>query len=401
MKASTHTKIAAVTILLVLLMAAAVQAYSSCRPPPEPTKQPWKSGATTVTLSHDGILRVTGKGAMEDYRYDRFHCGTQSPWSNALWHHRHELKITDVIIEEGVTYIGHLAFAGLRNLNSVTIPASVTSIGEEAFSRLSSITVAADNAHYSSEDGVLFNKDKTTLILYPIKKQQDAYTIPDGVTNIGDSAFFRSDLKSITIPAGVISIGNAAFAYCVNLISITIPNSVTSIGDGAFEYCKGLMSVVIGDGVKSISRGMFDNCISLTSITIPDGVTEIGPRAFLECYNLSSITIPSSVVSIGELAFGLCFNLTSIIVKNPNPPELDVNEPQSVFDRINWDSACLYVPKGSMDAYRSADGWKDFDCIKPIVSDDIEGTPWLTQTILTALLLSAVIFIIIKKSGKR
>jgi hypothetical protein len=163
-------------------------------------------------------------------------------------------SITDAVVKNGVTYIGKLAFVGLYELKSVSIPASVSSIAENAFNNcgswrvdecgdynLVSISVATGNANYSSVDGVLFNKDKTTLILYPSDKQQDAYTIPNSVTEIKDRAFIRTRLKSVTIPRSVTTIGKDAFAYS-GLTSVTIPGSVTAIGDNTFAGCVGLAS---------------------------------------------------------------------------------------------------------------------------------------------------------------
>ena len=132
-----------------------------------------------------------------------------------------------------VTSIGEWAFYGCSGLTSVTIPNSVTSIGNDAFyycGGLTTIDVAVDNLNYSSGNGVLFNKDKTTLIQYPGGKQGE-YIIPNSVTQIGSAAFgYCTSLTSVTIG-------------CSGLTSVTITNSVTSIGNDAFYYCGGLTSV--------------------------------------------------------------------------------------------------------------------------------------------------------------
>ena len=141
-------------------------------------------------------------------------------------------------------------------------------------------------------------------------------TIPNSVTSIGDGAFSNCGIKSITIPNGVTSIGDSAFEYCNSLTSITIPNSVTSIGNNAFHDCTGLTSITIPDGVTSIGDREFYNCNSLTSITIPNSVTSIGYEAFYHCNSLTSITIPNSVTSIGDSAFKYCSSLTSITIPN-------------------------------------------------------------------------------------
>ncbi len=178
-------------------------------------------------------------------------------------------NLTSVTIPGSVTLIGRDAFLGCSSISSITIPDSVTNIGTCAFhfcGSLTNITVDENNKNYSSQDGVLFSKDKTTLIKCPAGNERTEYTIPDSVTSIGDQAF----------------------SWCSILTSMTIPNSVTSIGDNAFS-----------------------GCIGLTSITIPDSVTKIGQSAFSWCDSLASITIPESVTKIGGSAFGNCTIIAS------------------------------------------------------------------------------------------
>ena len=227
-------------------------------------------------------------------------------------------SLTGIAIPDNVTEIGKYAFDGCKSLTSITIPDGVTSIGDGAFYNCSSLTeikVASENSNYVSVNGVLYNKDKTTIICYPAGKKGNNYKIPDGVTKVDSSAFIGcSSLTSITIPNGVTSIGDSAFEDCTSLTSITIPNGVTSIGDSAFEGCTSLTSITIPNSVTSIGFGAFIGCSSLTSITIPDSVTCIGDSAFNGCTSLTSITIPDSVTSIGESAFSGCSSLASITI---------------------------------------------------------------------------------------
>ena len=227
-------------------------------------------------------------------------------------------SLIGIAIPDNVTEIGKYAFDGCKSLTSITIPDGVTSIGDGAFYNCSSLTeikVASENSNYVSVNGVLYNKDKTTIICYPAGKKGNNYKIPDGVTKVDSSAFIGcSSLTSITIPNGVTSIGDSAFEDCTSLTSITIPNGVTSIGDSAFEGCTSLTSITIPNSVTSIGFGAFIGCSSLTSITIPDSVTCIGDSAFNGCTSLTSITIPDSVTSIGESAFSGCSSLASITI---------------------------------------------------------------------------------------
>jgi len=223
-------------------------------------------------------------------------------------------------IPDSVTSIGNYAFYNCSGFTgSLTIPDSVTSIGDDAFSRcsnLESIVVGENNTNYSSEDGILFNKDKTVLITCPAGMYIEDYTIPDSVTSIGDYAFYDCDgfTGSLTIPDSVTSIGNYAFYSCSGFTgSLTILDSVNSIGNNAFQHCSGFTgNLTIPDSVTSIGNGAFMYCSGFTgSLTIPDSVTPIGHEAFRGCTGFTgSLTIPDSVTSIGNYAFDGCSGFT-------------------------------------------------------------------------------------------
>lgn len=193
--------------------------------------------------------------------------------------------------------------------------------------------------------------EKDTVGNRGIVKEVEIY---DVVTSIGDEAFDGYyKLTSITIPDSVTNIGALAFNQCLSLTDITIPNSVTSIGNYAFSECTGLNNVTIGNGVTNIGEGAFASCSGLTKVTIPDGVTNIGNYAFNKCTGLTSITIPDSVKTIGYHAFYYCSSLTTITVQPTTPPRLGENA-------IPSNVTTIYVPASSVNAYKSASGWKNY-----------------------------------------
>lgn len=173
-------------------------------------------------------------------------------------------KLVNVNIPNGLTDIGIRAFESCISLKNIIIPSSVTNIGNSAFNgcySLKSIEVAEDNSNYSSEDGVLFNKNKSNLICCPGGKAGE-YTIPDFVT----------------------SMSSGAFSNCRSITKVVIPNTITSIPYGAFTQCYALTDVVIPNSVTSIEDSAFKQCSSLANITIPSSVTNIGTDAFNDTY---------------------------------------------------------------------------------------------------------------------
>lgn len=177
-----------------------------------------------------------------------------------------------------------------------------------------------------------------------------------GLTSIFDSVFSGySSLTSITIPNSVTSIGRYAFSGCSGLTSITIPNSVTSMGDNSFQGCSGLTSITIPDSLTSIGYYAFSGCSGLTSVTIGNSVTWIKGYTFRNCTGLTSIIIGGGVASIGNNVFDGCTGLTSITLLPTTPPRLD----SSAFRNIPT-SAIFTVPKGTLDAYKTATNWSTY-----------------------------------------
>ena len=215
-------------------------------------------------------------------------------------------NLTSIIIPDSVTSIGNYAFESCTSLTNVTIPNSVTSIGYDAFYNCTGLTdIIIPDSVTSIGAYTFYNCTGLTSV-----------TIPDSVTSIGDFAFYDcTSLTDVTIPDSVTSIGDNAFHKCTSLTNVTIPDSVTSIGDYAFYHCTGLTSVTIPDSVTSIGDYAFDYCTGLTSVTIPGSVTSIGNYAFYKCTSLTDVTIPNGVTSIGDNAFCDCDNLTDIYYK--------------------------------------------------------------------------------------
>ena len=413
-------------------------------------RAPWEEHLKTVELVvfEDGVTRIGDYAFFEAVKLDSVKLpNTLKKIGNRAFGTCYNLRLTrlpDGVQEIGqsafnacskvalptlpsdLQKIGNGAFSWCESMTSVTIPAGVTEIGNGAFGackNLPAINVAAGNVHYISEDGILFNKEKTALVQYPAGRAGASYTISNSVKIIAEEAFNGCDnLTSITIPTSVTSIGNAAFANCHSLTSITIPASVVSIGWGVFSACQALTEIkvdaanpayiaidgvlfdknmttviqrpekrsetsyTIPSGVTTIAEGAFWGNTELTSITIPNDVSMIGDRAFSHsgltsvtlpvsvtqigyslfwnCKELTDVTLPAGITDIQAGTFDECKKLKDVTVRMQTPPNI---EHKNIFRDVTLSDVTLTVPKGTVEAYKAA-GWTGFKEYKEAAS---------------------------------
>ena len=230
----------------------------------------------------------------------------------------------DIVIPATVTYeeneytvtaVENGTFKESPKLTSVSIPASVTELGETPFSacgKLIAITVDADNPAYTIIDGLLYDKAVTTLLACPGMKT-GAVVIPSTVTTIANAVFHGcASITSVTVPQSVNVVGKRAFCGCKKLTSITLPEGVTCIGDSTFYNCTSMTSLMLPQTLTSIGAHAFYHCNLLKSIVLPNAVEDIGDHAFNLCYGMTTISMPSKLKRLGYRAFDNCSKLKSV-----------------------------------------------------------------------------------------
>lgn len=228
-------------------------------------------------------------------------------------------SLKSVNIPEAVETIENSAFFNCSSLVEIYIPQKVESIETSAFggdcSSLLSITVSDNNANYCSDKfGVLYNKNKTDLIRYPIGNTIEEFSIPNSVKTIKTGALKNSVwLRNINIPTGVSAIESQAFQLCTSLESIVLPSGLTDILSETFYGCENLCSVTLPSSISTIKNGAFENCLALSKLTIPEKVAEIGYRAFSNT-DICSLSIPNSVETIESNSFAYCDNLEYVYI---------------------------------------------------------------------------------------
>lgn len=217
---------------------------------------------------------------------------------------------TDIVIpskyeDKPVTVIWANAFNGYTSLKSITIPESVTSIGDDAF---------YDTAYYNNEEnwenGVLYIG---THLIRAKTSINGTYTIKDGTKCIANRAFYECEnLTSITMPESVTTMGSGVFWKCKKLENVVLSSNLTSIESRTFYQCDSLLNIIIPDSVTLIGSSAFEYCKKLETVQMGNGVATIGSKAFCECNSLTSIEIPNSVETIESEAFGNCYNLARL-----------------------------------------------------------------------------------------
>ena len=278
-------------------------------------------------------------------------------------------SLTAVTLPAGLQSIGDNAFRGCSALTSIDIPASVTSIGVNAFNgctRLKDVTLP--DGLQSIGDNAFRVCSELTSIDIPASVTsigEDAFygctrltavTLHDGLESIGDYAFYGcTSLTAIDIPASVTSIGAGAFDGCSRLAAVTLPEGLQSIGDYAFQHCSALTSIKIPGTVKTVGMCSFQDCSGLASLELAEGVQKLGSSAFQNCSALTQVTLPASLTEVGIRVFdghGPSIVFTSLAT---TPPAHNGGYPLGEVNGVT-----LYVPQGSLEAYESAFGWRDY-----------------------------------------
>ena len=304
------------------------------------------------------------------------------------------IEIPETVTHEGVEYIvkkiNENAFSYCSGLTSVTIPNSVTIIGNYAFSGCSGLTsITIPNSVTNIEEYAFYNCTGLTSIIIPSSVSSivngafcgctslSSITIPNSVSTIGYDAFYEcTSLNSITIPNSVTSVGGSAFCNCSGLTSITIPNSLTRIENYTFQDCTALTSITIPNSVNTIGQSAFSGCTGLTSITIPNSVTYVDSNAFSGCTNITSITIGTGVRRIYSNVFANCEKLTDVYCMVDGITSVDPDKDytylytyNNVFEGSYIEYATLHVPASALNAYKTTAPWSGFGTFETLSGD--------------------------------
>ena len=321
----------------------------------------------------------------------------------------------DFPIQDGLDSLGNHVFRECQNLRELHLPASVVKMGESAFYRcvslravtlppgleeipastfcscpqLETMTLPTNYKRigdYAFADCPIYPElpDGLEIIGASAFSQYNRTSIdlPSSLRVIGDNAFMRSNLTSVVIPEGVDSVGVGAFAVsselhrvdvpstlrkisantfanCYNLTVVNLDEGVEEIGDNAFESTGVNDSLTLPSSLRKIGSQAFAQCYRMDTIALPEGLTTIGDYAFSECGSLTAAMLPSTLTEVGQSAFQGCTALKTIRIAASTPPTATV----STFAGPDFERCVVYVPAGSVDAYRNAPGWLNFTYI--------------------------------------
>ncbi len=264
--------------------------------------------------------------------------------------------LTDIAIPANVKSIKIDAFFNCTSLTAVNLPKNSSQIHPEAFrgcSNLTSFSIAGDNPSFTTAEGILYSKDKSTLVAYPDGKFAGTVIIADHVKSIGPRVFFSvSSLKEIDFPSGLTNIGDQAF-YDTGLTSVTIPATVKTIGLRAFAECTSLKTVSLPGTLTIIEAGTFEDCTSLTGVTMVNGVQTIRIDAFNGCSSLKEIYMPSTIKTIEKGAFQKCPAFRSMWFYG-YPPDIDWYAMDYETDDYGYHDydVTLYYPRALEDSWK-------------------------------------------------
>ena len=271
------------------------------------------------------------------------------------------ISLTSITLPDSLVTLAGSAFNNCVSLPELLIPAGVVSgLGYATFcsgcKKISKVIVAEGNTAYSSLDGVLYNKDKTTILRYPCGNPASLFSFPNTIAEVGVGAFESSTyLASIQMTENLRVIKNTAFKGCTALTSVNIPSMVTEIGGYAFENCNRLSAVTLPMFISEIGICTFKNCVNLNNVVIPTSVREIRSEAFSGCTSLTNISLGAEIKGMGDKIFAGCGNLKQITLAQAVP--LNVS---TIFEGVDVSTCVLRVPMGSLSIYQQFPVWNTF-----------------------------------------
>ena len=306
--------------ILVLMLPLSL-ALTSCRKPPEPMTA--DGGIMRSNADYDYIVyKDAGYVTLSAYKGTSTSVTTPAklddlPVQKLSSYVFHWQKVELVIVSDGVLEIGAAAFEMCTALTSVTLPKTLTTLGDGAFVSciaLAELRFSGENTSFQIRDGVLYTDNGSTLLLYPNGLTNESVILPDGITRIARRSFEgQPHLKSVALPTGLTTIDESAFAQCTALQGIVLPETLTKIGNGAFSY-SGLVAIDLPDSLVALPDQIFWGCEQLITVRLPSVLTVIGNDAFRECFLLLEPEFPATITNIGNVAFFACQMFKNITI---------------------------------------------------------------------------------------